>query len=524
MIYLQKGHNVRTTGLVPTASTSVTVLGLLHVIKTMVPVAQAVTRTGLDRPVNMHGHTVKTAGSAPTASTSVTVLGLLHVINTMVPVAQAVTGTGLGRPVNMHVQTAGLVPAASTSATVLGLLHVIKTMDSVAQAVIKTGLDLPVNMSEAAKWLTDMNDKTCNEGGTSALNVTLKTAIPLLWIRVVVNNTVKNNKIFLNYNVNGTNEVLECGSTDSTAVVNDRTYDIVCDTQNPVEEFYLFGTGVKSLCSLYISAGRNVALKQQTKQSSTNRNWTSSHAVDGRLGKNNKASQKATCTHTKAGNPGWWRLTFSQPVDVSMFHIYNRKAWGSKGYLLYSHTDQDKSPTNIYIVIPNTMIRDVHVLEIHSEHKTGILTMCEVEVFGDVSVSVTVGTKNTAALSTVVIVHLALRLATWMNTVQNVPEEQTDLTVQNPAAQAVKIQTTVMGHVSTDVRMAFKEPHVTLDGFQGATCNVECESGNYGAGCGLTCSVNCAGRDHPCDHITGECNNKCDPGYIGKTCDQGKKE
>ena len=42
-------------GSVPTASTSVTVLGLFHVIKTMVSVAQAVTRTGLDLPVNMVG-------------------------------------------------------------------------------------------------------------------------------------------------------------------------------------------------------------------------------------------------------------------------------------------------------------------------------------------------------------------------------------------------------------------------------------------------------------------------------------
>ena len=42
-----------------------------------------------------------TAGSDPTASTSVTVLGLLHVINTMVPVAQAVTRTGLDLPANM---------------------------------------------------------------------------------------------------------------------------------------------------------------------------------------------------------------------------------------------------------------------------------------------------------------------------------------------------------------------------------------------------------------------------------------
>ena len=42
-------------GSVLTASTSVTVLGLLHVINTMVPVAQVVIRTGLDLPVNMVG-------------------------------------------------------------------------------------------------------------------------------------------------------------------------------------------------------------------------------------------------------------------------------------------------------------------------------------------------------------------------------------------------------------------------------------------------------------------------------------
>ncbi|KAK3776347.1 hypothetical protein RRG08_000528 [Elysia crispata] len=55
-VFTQPRHPVPpTAGSVPTASTSVTVLGLLHVINTMVPVAQAVTRTGLDLPVNMHG-------------------------------------------------------------------------------------------------------------------------------------------------------------------------------------------------------------------------------------------------------------------------------------------------------------------------------------------------------------------------------------------------------------------------------------------------------------------------------------
>ena len=42
-------------GSAPTVSTSATVLVLLTVIKSMVPVAQGVTLIGLDLPVNMVG-------------------------------------------------------------------------------------------------------------------------------------------------------------------------------------------------------------------------------------------------------------------------------------------------------------------------------------------------------------------------------------------------------------------------------------------------------------------------------------
>ena len=62
--------------------------------------------------------------------------------------------------------------------------------------------------------------------------------------------TVKNFTIFLKYKNN--NQTLKCGSS---AIVDDRTYDIVCNTHNLVKDFYLSGAGVKSLCSLYISAG-----------------------------------------------------------------------------------------------------------------------------------------------------------------------------------------------------------------------------------------------------------------------------
>ena len=83
---------------------------------------------------------------------------------------------------------------------------------------------------------------------------------------------------------------------------------------------------IKQLINLFL--GRNVALKQPTDQSSNFRFWPpesdASVAVDGRTGDVSE-DVRSTCTHTSnRGSRGWWRLMFSQPVDVTWFHIYNR--------------------------------------------------------------------------------------------------------------------------------------------------------------------------------------------------------
>ncbi|KAK3786516.1 hypothetical protein RRG08_046411 [Elysia crispata] len=127
---------VTRTGSAPTVSTCVTVLGLFYVVEWIVPVAQAVTRTG----------------SAPTVSTSVTVLGLLDVKKSMVPVAQVFTRT---------VSAA----TASTCVTVLVLLHVIKKMVPVVQTVI--GLfcpDCQYQCHFAGSFPCDKVDRSCSTG------------------------------------------------------------------------------------------------------------------------------------------------------------------------------------------------------------------------------------------------------------------------------------------------------------------------------------------------------------------------
>ncbi|KAK3699507.1 hypothetical protein RRG08_059845 [Elysia crispata] len=257
------------------------------------------------------------------------------------------------------------------------------------------------NQGREVRWLTDKNDASCNNGWRSTLKVTLRTPTIISWVRIVVKDSAKDIRIYLNIKQKGVEGETKCDSKDSAAMVDTRTYDIVCNSHDPVKEFSLFGTGVWSLCSLYISGGRNVALKQKTKQSSTYNTWNSSNAVDGKLDiPDNEISQAATCTHTKKDNYAWWRLTFSQPVDVFKFHIYNRRnpsrkdcceqrlegfhltALGSQR-VLYDHIDEETEPANMYKVRPSTRIKDVHAVKI--KKGSSYLTLCEVKVFGELS-------------------------------------------------------------------------------------------------------------------------------------------
>ena len=50
----------------------------------------------------------------------------------------------------------------------------------------------------------------------------------------------------------------------------------------------------------------------------------------------------------------------------------------------------------------------------------------------------------------------------------------------------------------------------------------ECEDGKFGVGCKEDCSDHCAGDGDTCDHVTGVCTNRCDPGYTGDNCTQGR--
>ncbi|GFO34059.1 hypothetical protein PoB_006056400 [Plakobranchus ocellatus] len=75
-------------------------------------------------------------------------------------------------------------------------------------------------------------------------------------------------------------------------------------------------------------SGRNVALKQDTRQSSTHYKWFSSNAVDGSVGlPDNITDQTRTCTHTSDMDTGvnhYWQIRFRTPVEFTRVDIHNR--------------------------------------------------------------------------------------------------------------------------------------------------------------------------------------------------------
>ncbi|RUS89570.1 hypothetical protein EGW08_002688, partial [Elysia chlorotica] len=171
-------------------------------------------------------------------------------------------------------------------------------------------------------WLTDNDDTTCNPSSTQSVTVTLDTPIPLTWVRLVVRDPENLNQIQLSYQSSPSSTNMTCGDL-GTAEVNDKTLDIKCATADPVSAVIIDGFGATGLCTLYISGGRNVALKQTAGQSSrfTSDRYYAGYAVDGTLPSKDNAFSRTTCTHTNINqaDPGWWVVTFSQPVDVTWF-------------------------------------------------------------------------------------------------------------------------------------------------------------------------------------------------------------
>ncbi|RUS73293.1 hypothetical protein EGW08_018942, partial [Elysia chlorotica] len=340
-----------------------------------------------------------------------------------------------------------------------------------------------------------MDDSTCNDGTTDTVYVKLDTPIPLTWARLVFSGEAYKDRIQFYFTPGYTTQPIEC-SVLRTANVDATTVDFSCPTPDTAKKVVLVGQGVRKLCSLYISGGRNVALKQRAEQSpkfeSWSEDWGASNAVDGRTDDPNKAGH--TCTHTDhKGSHGWWELEFSRPVDISSFLIYNRFDCcqerlekfkltvkpGSSTDTPYIYTEPgDRKLT--YEVVPYPPIRfPVRELrfDVDNQGTNVILTLCEVFVFGESHCQ--------------------------------------------PGRFGLQCERTCNCADKTEACFVHSGgcPSGCAANYTGQDCyELDCPDGTYGDRCKERCSDTCAGTSNPCRQSDGACTQGCDPGYTGTQC------
>uniref|UniRef100_A0A2C9LI07 Fucolectin tachylectin-4 pentraxin-1 domain-containing protein n=1 Tax=Biomphalaria glabrata TaxID=6526 RepID=A0A2C9LI07_BIOGL len=247
-------------------------------------------------------------------------------------------------------------------------------------------------------WLTDVDDATCKE---DTLHISWNTSYPFTWLRMKVKNTSQN---LLSVDLTFTtsrNETFNC-INKQVSIIDSTTVDYRCDMSDTITELRLTGPALASLCSLYISGGRNVALRQSAEQTSLhfegNLSCNASLAVDGGI---QCLLLDGSTSHTfdTDSNPSW-SLTLDTPKVINRFVIYNRAdccryrlkhfeltTFDINNNMLWTYLDPINEDTAIYTFtrIQNNAVSKIRITPTNREaYDTRIIiSLCEVFIYGE---------------------------------------------------------------------------------------------------------------------------------------------
>ncbi|KAK6990663.1 delta-like protein 4, partial [Biomphalaria glabrata] len=334
---------------------------------------------------------------------------------------------------------------------------------------------LVLNGGELSR-LRDNNERTCITERT--VTVDLKMEFYFSWLRAVINysQNYSLNVVFQNSN----QQNVTC-KVKRKIEVDKKYLDYQCFSTIRVRYVTLHVAGCQ-ICSLWISGGKNVALKLFTNQSTTYHDRGQSfNAVDGNT---DSDYFKGSCTHTdlKDANPNW-QLVFRPPALINRIVIYNRQGPDSKRLKQFSLTtlnvdniwsngvpcpSKHKSPEKRLKMIAIDGPRDI------PNNNEVFLTLCEVEAY------------------------------------EECPKDLWGLECEQFCKSTCEDGCRQDDGRCTEYCIGYSDP---------PSCSKECPEGSWGANCLKTCSPSCS-ASNKCDKITGECLDGCKPGFQMPSCEQ----
>ncbi|KAH9508435.1 hypothetical protein Btru_055228 [Bulinus truncatus] len=260
---------------------------------------------------------------------------------------------------------------------------------------------------ESPDPITDSMIETCaNISNPVTLTVTFLIPYPFTWIRFVLQNTSKVETFSISF-TDSNNVVIPCVKR-SIVDIDDQTRDIHCDVDVLVNSVSVSGDGVGSLCSLYVSGGRNVALRQPTSIYSKNTinstsfyDFSSLKAVDGFL---NVTPNSYDCARTYPTTSLWF-INFTSPQMVNRIIVYTTNyqvyepfvsqyfdellgKFTVEGYaadysVVFRNNVDTANPQRIYTLYVNSKLPVMSMRIKGATSYWRVLTLCEVEIFGD---------------------------------------------------------------------------------------------------------------------------------------------
>uniref|UniRef100_A0A2C9KG71 EGF-like domain-containing protein n=1 Tax=Biomphalaria glabrata TaxID=6526 RepID=A0A2C9KG71_BIOGL len=374
--------------------------------------------------------------------------------------------------------------------------------------------------------LNDSNDDTC-EYNVSDVTVTWGTNYPLTWIRLITNKLDYYPNVRIRYKTNVSDTDFTSCKQQKLQFATDSTFDVWCQDKVNVMAIKIEGK-FASLCSLYISGGRNFAYGQKAVLVSNyeeNGNiYNFSEAVDG-------DTDRVDIDRFRFKIGTNLSITLSQPVVMTRVVIYHHVRFLNEwqGLLSLELFNKRDSPWFRYSidtregeairtgVILTPATTQTERISIRAKHPLILSALTEVEAYGECP----------PGYWGLLCVNKCPDVCTSDCRVENGQCTSFCFGYSDPPECLTACSNDHLG-VNCLQTCPKKCLHSSCDSYSGLcnqgclghsnppVCDLECIKGAYGKNCSSTCSSKCINSE--CDHVTGFC-LKCPDGYKGNNCE-----